>query len=61
MQKLLDGPSMACDFADLVQNGFCTGDLKSPRPVALLQGSFGVRSCTSPAGFRLNIHSPNSF
>jgi hypothetical protein len=44
---------MACDFADLVQNGFCT------RPVAPLQGSFGSRSCTSPAVSRLNIHPPN--
>ena len=46
---------MACDFADLVQNGFCT------RLVAPLQGSFGPRSCTSPAVSRLNIHPSNSF
>ncbi len=46
---------MAYDFADLVQNGFYT------RPVAPLQGSFGPRSCTSPAVSRLNIHPPNSF
>ncbi len=46
---------MACDFADLVQNGFCT------RPVAPLQGSLGPRSCTSAAVSRLNIHPPNNF
>ena len=66
-QKLFGGLSMACDFADLVQpgdysvttfpaqNDFCT------RPVALLQGAFGPRSCTSPAVSRRNIHPPNSF
>ena len=54
-QKLFGGLSMACDFADLVQNGFCT------RPVALLQGAFEPRSCTSPAVSRRNIHPPNSF
>ena len=54
-QKLFGGLSMACDFADLVQNGFCT------RPVAPLQGAFGSRSCTSPAVSRRNIHPPNSF
>ena len=71
-----------CDFADLVhprrpsgysvtafpaQNGFCT------RPVALLQGSIGPRSCTSPAVFTrlrlvsrfarvglISIHQPGS-
>jgi hypothetical protein len=52
-KKLLGRLSMACDFADLVQNGFCT------HPVAPLQGSFGPRSCTSPAVSRLNIHPPN--
>ena len=52
-QNLFGGLSMACDFADLVQNGFCT------RPVAPLQGSFGPRSCTSSAVSRLNIHPPN--
>ncbi|MFB6279676.1 MAG: hypothetical protein ABEK75_09235 [Salinibacter sp.] len=54
-EKLFGGLSMACDFANLVQNGFCT------RPVAPLQGSFGPRSCTSLAVSRLNIHPPNSF
>jgi hypothetical protein len=54
-QKLFGGLSMACDFADLVQNEFCT------RPVALLQGLFGPRSRTSPAVSRLNIHPQNSF
>ncbi|MCS3679001.1 hypothetical protein GGP72_002798 [Salinibacter ruber] len=46
------------------QNGFCTRpvahqrhDLASARPP--LQGSFGPRSCTSPAVSRLNIHPPN--
>jgi hypothetical protein len=43
---------MTCDFADLVQNGFCT------HPVAPLQGSIGPRSCTSPAASRLNIRPP---
>ena len=55
IENLFGGLSMACDFADLVQNGFCT------RPVAALQGSFGPRSCTSPAVSRLNIHPPNRF
>ena len=55
LQNLFGGLSMACDFADLVQNGFCTC------PVAALQGSFGPRSCTSPAVSRRNIHPPNSF
>ena len=55
IENLFRGLSMACDFADLVQNGFCT------RPVAALQGSFGPRSCTSPAVSRLNIHPPNRF
>ena len=53
LENLFGGLSMACDFADLVQNGFCT------RPVAPLQGSFGPRSCTSSAVSRLNIHPPN--
>jgi hypothetical protein len=55
MRICFGGLSMACDFADLVQNGFCT------RPVVPLQGSFGPCSCTSPAVSRLNIHPPNSF
>jgi len=54
-ENLFGGLSMACDFADLVQNRFGT------RPVAPLQDSFGPRSCTSPAVSRLNIHPPNSF
>jgi outer membrane receptor protein involved in Fe transport len=77
-ERLFGGLTMAHDFADLVQpwdysvtafpaqNGFCT------RPVAPLQGSFGPRSCTSPAVFArrarpslrscwLNIHPPNGF
>ncbi len=54
-ENLFGGLSMACGFADLVQNGFCT------RPVAPLQGSFGLRSCTLPAVSRLNIHPPNRF
>jgi len=39
--------SVACDFADRVQNEFDT------HLVALLQDSFGPRSCTSPAVSRL--------
>jgi hypothetical protein len=41
LENLFGGLSPACDFVDLVQNGFYT------RPVAPLQGLFGRRSCTS--------------
>jgi hypothetical protein len=54
-KKLFGGRSMTCDFAGLGQNRFCT------RPVAPLQGSFGLRSCPSPAVSRRNTHPPNSF
>jgi len=38
LQNLFGGRSVACDFVDLAQNGFCIGDLRSPYPVAPLQG-----------------------
>ena len=55
LQNLFGGLSPACDFVDLVQNGFCT------RPVAPLQGSFERRSCTSTTVSRHRIHPPNRF
>ena len=46
---------MACDFVDLVQNGFGT------RPVVPLQGLFEHHFATSTTVSRLNINPPNSF
>ena len=41
-ENLFGGLSTACDFVDLVQNGFFTP------PVVPLQGSFGHRSALRP-------------
>ena len=41
-ENLFDGLSTACDFVDLVQNGFFAP------PVVPLQGSFGHRSALRP-------------
>jgi len=54
-ENLFGGRSVAYDFVDLVQNGFCT------RPVAPLQGSIERRFAASPTVSRLNINPPNSF
>ena len=42
LENLFGGLSPACDFVDLVQNGFFTP------PVVPLQGSFGHRSALRP-------------
>jgi hypothetical protein len=55
LENLFGETSAACDFVDLVQNGFCT------RPVAPLQGSFGHRFAASPTVSRLHICSQNRF
>jgi hypothetical protein len=66
VQNLFGGLSPACDFMDLVQNGFYTRpvahqghDLALARPP--LQGSFERRSCTSITVSRHRIHPPNRF
>ena len=50
VENLFGGLSPACDFVDLMQNGFYT------RPVGPLQGSFERRSCTSTTVSRHRIH-----
>ena len=55
VENLFCGLPPACDFVDLVQNGFCT------RPVAPLQGSLERRSCTLTTVSRHRIHPPNRF
>ena len=66
LENLFGGLSPACDFVDLVQNGFHTRpvahqghDLALARPP--LQGSFERRSCTSTTVSRHRIHPPNRF